>query len=154
EGLAPWRVRKLYWFSFGGQNSVRIATDAKATGVLAASAPGQTYADIAFAALRNHRSQGFDKFMASFTGGTRPPAMPSGFLLVKSRILVNPLEEKDLFHAIPGARVDGPDAQHDVLAGALAPRVPTTPLTVRLRGRDNVENYRVWLAEHGMARLL
>ena len=32
EGLAPWRVRKLYWSSFGGAATVHIATDGVAKG--------------------------------------------------------------------------------------------------------------------------
>lgn len=153
EGIAPWRVRKLYWYSFGGPSTVRIATDGKAAGALAAASPGQTFADIGRAAARNHRSQGFDKFLAATTGQA-PPPRPSGFLLVKSRILVNPLEEKDLFGGVAGARVDGSDAERDVLAAGLAPRAPATPLAIRIRPRDNVENYREWLAANGLTRLM
>src|SRR5437588_5326553 len=46
EGLSPWRVRKLYWSAWGPNSTVRIATDGKATGALAAAHAGKTYADI------------------------------------------------------------------------------------------------------------
>src|SRR5262249_13055033 len=33
EGLSPWRIRKLYWSSFTGPSTVRIATDSKIRGI-------------------------------------------------------------------------------------------------------------------------
>src|SRR5262249_1748780 len=100
EGLAPWRVRKLYWTSWGGNSTLRLATDGVAKGTLAAANSGKRYADIAMEAARNHRSQGFDKFIASSAGQTFP-AMPNGFLLVKSRVSVDPKTETGLFDGIP-----------------------------------------------------
>jgi LmbE family N-acetylglucosaminyl deacetylase len=153
EGLAAWRIRKLYWSSFGG-GTVRLATDGTANGVLAAASAGKRYADIGWEAARQHRSQGFDKFLASLaTAATPPPARPNGFLLVKSRILVNPLSEKDLFDGVAGARVDGPETQHDRLASSLPPPVAAAPLEVSFRPRDNVLDFKDWLARNGLSRL-
>jgi LmbE family N-acetylglucosaminyl deacetylase len=156
EGLIAWRVRKLYWFSFGGASTVHIATDGKAQGALAASSPGKRYADIGWEAARQHRSQGFDKFLASLTGksGALPPARPNGFLLVKSRVLVNPLSEKDLFDGLAGARLDGADTQHDILAASLPPPAKPPEIEAHLRPRNNVLNYRDWLKTNGISRLM
>src|SRR5207253_3800255 len=90
EGLTPWRVRKLYWSSFGGAATVTIATGEVARGALAKAHAGKRYTDIAREAARQHRSQGFDKFFAGQPKGPPPAAWPNGFLLVKSRILINP----------------------------------------------------------------
>src|SRR6266446_5402687 len=65
EGLSPWRVRKLYWSSFGGAATVQITTDGSARGALQDVHAGKRYSDIAREAARQHRSQGFDKFFAS-----------------------------------------------------------------------------------------
>jgi LmbE family N-acetylglucosaminyl deacetylase len=152
EGLAPWRVSKLYWSSFDGPSSVAIATDGLATGTLAATAPGKTFADISRSALRHHRSQGFDKFLDSLAASGQPPARPTRFLLVKSRIAVNTLEEMDLFDGITGA--GGPDANRDLLSSLPPPKVQSHPVTIRIRARDNIENYRDWLRSNGIARLM
>jgi LmbE family N-acetylglucosaminyl deacetylase len=151
EGLSPWRVRKLYWSSFR-DSTVRITTDGLAKGVLAAASPGKRYSEIGWEAARQHHSQGFDKFFASVSAtGPRPSARPNGFLLVKSRVLINPREEKDLFDGI-GSPFDGPEAAHDVLAERYA--MADAPLVVQLRPRDNVVNYREWLKANGIARLM
>src|SRR6516165_98082 len=155
EGLSPWRIRKLYWTSFAGPSTVRISTEGKARGSLAATAPDKTYAAIAIEAARNHRSQGFDKFLAAMAkapGG--PPARPNNFLLVKSRVLVNPREEKDLFDGLTGAKLDGPEARDDVLAPGLAPPTGESRLTARLRPRLQILEYREWLQSNGLTRLL
>jgi LmbE family N-acetylglucosaminyl deacetylase len=155
EGLSPWRIRKLYWSSFAGPSTVRISTEGKARGSLAATAPDKTYAAIAIEAARNHRSQGFDKFLAAMAkapGG--PPARPNGFLLVKSRVLVNPREAKDLFDGIAGAKLDGPEAREDVLASGLATPAGESRLTARLRPRPQILEYREWLQSNGLTRLL
>jgi LmbE family N-acetylglucosaminyl deacetylase len=154
EGLPPWRIRKLYWSSFGGQSTVSLPTDVKATGALAAS--GKTYAELGRAAMRHHRSQGFDKFFTSTskTSAPPPPPRPNGFLLVKSRMLINPLAERDLFDGIAGARFDGPNARHDVLAAGLPPAAPPAPVVAEIRPRDNVVEYRDWLRANGIIRLM
>jgi LmbE family N-acetylglucosaminyl deacetylase len=154
EGLAPWRVRKLYWSSWGGAASVQIATDKVAQGTLAQVQPGKRYADIAWQAARQHRSQGFDKFLASMAKGPLPPARPNGFLLVKARVLINPRQDKDLFDGIAGAKLHGAETLHDVLAAGLAPPATHAAVTAQLRPRDNVRNYRAWLQANGIARLL
>lgn len=153
EGLAPWCVGKLYWCSFGGPSTVEIATDGQVMGALATTASGQSIAEVTRAALRHHRSQGFDKFLSSPADSAPPPAWPSRFLLVKSRVMANPLEEKDLFDGITDSRPNTTGAKHDVLAAALGPKDSPVPLTARLRARDNVESYRDWLAANGIARL-
>src|SRR5438445_4872478 len=71
EGIAPWRVRKLYWTSFGQTGTVRITTDSLAGGTLASAHAGKRYADIGWEAARQHRSQGFDKFFASLAGASK-----------------------------------------------------------------------------------
>jgi LmbE family N-acetylglucosaminyl deacetylase len=156
EGIGPWRVRKLYWTSFGQTGTVRIATDGLASGTLASAHAGKRYADIGWEAARQHRSQGFDKFFASLAGASkvRFPARPNSFVLVKSRILINPHSEKDLFDGIAGARVDSRDTQHDVLASGLAAAPAAAPVTAQLRPRHNVRNYRTWLRSNGIERLL
>jgi LmbE family N-acetylglucosaminyl deacetylase len=123
EGLAPWRVRKLYWTSFRGPSTVELATDGKVQGVLAAAHPGQRYADVARAAARQHRSQGFDKFFAGGDGFANFPARPNGFLLVKARVPTDPRAEKDLFDGIQGAD-PGPFAvSHWARRFAVSPRM-------------------------------
>jgi hypothetical protein len=156
EGLAPWRVRKLYWSSFGSTATVQIATDGIAHGILTASSGGKSYSDIGREAARQHRSQGFDKILTSLAGKSarRPAARPNGFFLIKSRILVNPRSEKDLFDGIAAARVEGPEAQLDVLARSLTEPVTETPVVAGLRPRDNVVNYREWLRANGISRLM
>jgi LmbE family N-acetylglucosaminyl deacetylase len=154
EGLAPWRVRKLYWTSFRG-GTLQIATDGVAAGMLAGSSPGQRYADIARKAARKHRSQGFDKFLANLAGATSPtPARPNGFLLVKSRVLVNPRSEKDLFDGIGSSDLKGTGTLHDLLAPQLSPKPSSAAVVAQLRPRDNVLNYRSWLKANGISRLL
>ncbi len=154
EGLPPWRIRKLYWSSVGGQSTVSLATDVKATGALATSR--KTYSELARAAMRHHRSQGFDRFFASMANNSapQPPARPNSFLLVKSRMLINPLAERDLFDGIAGAKFDGPNARHDVLAAGLPSAVPPAPVVAEIRPRNNVVEYRDWLRANGILRLM
>lgn len=144
EGLKPWAVRKLYW-SAGDGATVKVVTGGKAAGVLAS--PDKSYADLARAAARFHRSQGFDKFFVTLPGKDAPPPRSSGFLLVKSRVPANPAEEPDLFTNVG----DPAPAAGDLLAAAAARM--TGPLSVRLRGRDNAEEYRLWLIANGLGRL-
>ncbi len=155
EGLTPWRARKLYWSSSGSTATVQIATDGIAHGILASSG-GKSYRDIGWEAARNHRSQGFDKFLTSLAGNSarRPAARPNGFLLIKSRILVDPRSEKDLFDGIAAAQVGGPERRSDVLAGSLAETVTEAPLAAGLRPRENVVNYREWLRTNGISRMM
>jgi LmbE family N-acetylglucosaminyl deacetylase len=155
EGLSTWRIRKLYWTSFAGPSTVRITTEGKTHGSLAAIAPDKTYAALAIEAARHHRSQGFDKFLAAMAkapGG--PPARPNSFLLVKSRVLVNPREEKDLFDGLAGVKLDGPEARDDVLASGLAPPAGEPRLIAQLLPRPQIVEYREWLQANGLARLL
>ena len=149
EGLAPWRVRKLYWSAWGDGATVRTPTGDRASTL----APGKTYAEIARAAARFHRSQGFDKFFTAAPAKDAPPARPAGFVLVKSRVPVNPLVETDLFGDLGGADFDAPEAAKDVLAASLAPKAPAG-VSVRLKGRSNVEGYRAWLTANGLSRLI
>lgn len=154
EGLYPWRVKKLYWTSFGGPATLRMATDGIAKGKLAALHPGKRYADISFAAESNHRSQGFDKFMRMMMGsGQRPPARPEGFLLVKSRVRVNPNAEKDLFEGTD-ANVDGPATERDILDDMIQKPVATNSVEARIQPRENIRNYRDWLKAQGLSRLM
>lgn len=149
EGLAPWRVRKLYWSAWGDGATVRIPTGEPSKTL----APGKTHAEIARAAARFHRSQGFDKFFTAAPAKDPMPARPAGFVLVKSRVPVNPLAETDLFGDLGGADFDAAEAAKDVLATSLAPKA-AAGLTVRLKGRENVEDYRAWLAANGLSRLI
>jgi LmbE family N-acetylglucosaminyl deacetylase len=92
EGLPVWRVRKLYYASGSG------ATLSVPTATISPSR-GKSYGAIAGDALRNHRSQGFDKFF----GTPRPgPFMsrPNQFVRVKSRVLILPDEERDLLDGV------------------------------------------------------
>ncbi|MBX9625581.1 MAG: PIG-L family deacetylase [Gemmataceae bacterium] len=150
EGLAPWRVRKLYWSVWGDGATVRVPTGEPAKTL----AGGKTHAEVAWAAARHHRSQGFDKFFTAQPAKDPPPARPAGFVLVKSRVPVNPLAEKDLFGDLAGADFDAPEAAGDVLATSLAPKAAAGPVTVRLKGRENVEGYRAWLTANGLSRLI
>ena len=149
EGLAPWRIRKLYWSAWGDGATVRIPTGDPAKTLTA----GKTHAEVARAAARFHKSQGFDKFFTPAPAKDAPPARPAGFVLVKSRVPVNPLAETDLFGDLGGADFDAPEAAKDVLAASLAPKAPAG-LSVRLMGRENVEIYRAWLAANGLSRLV
>lgn len=117
EGLRPWRVRKLYYSTWGGGQEgtlplLRLATD----GVSAAR--GESYARIARRALSHHHSQGFGRFM----DGPGRPARPEQFLLVKARTSLLPEAETDLFDgcedsavAVTELRVipERPVVQHD-----------------------------------------
>lgn len=150
EGLAPWRVRKLYWSAWGDGATVRIPTGEKAKTLTA----GKTHAEVARAAARFHKSQGFDKFFTPAPLKDPPPARPAGFVLVKSRVPVNPLGETDLFGDLGGADFDAPEAAKDVLAASLAPKADAGKLSVRLVGRENVEDYRRWLTANGLSRLI
>src|SRR5262249_37192194 len=142
EGLAPWRVRKLYWTSFGGMSTLKMPTDGVAQGVLAAANPGKRYADIAMDAERNHRSQGFDKFMDQMaSSGQRRPAFPNNYLLVKSRIPIAPRADRDLLDGTAGANLTGPDTQHDPLARSL-PQNADTLVEARIQPSPPVRNYR------------
>jgi hypothetical protein len=87
EGLRPWRVRKLY-YGARGEGALQMQTRS------VSPARGRSYAEIAREALRHHRSQGFDRFLAS--GLFREPR-PESFLLVKSRVSTPPERETDLF---------------------------------------------------------
>ena len=154
EGLPPWAALKLYWTSFRG-GTLEIATDGVAKGALAASPPGERYADIARLAARNHRSQGFDKFLTSPpTAGQRGPTRPDGFLLVKSRVVVDPRTEKDLFDGVGNANVNHRDTLHDLLASQPPTPPAAAPLVAQLRPRGNMLNYRDWLKANGISRLL
>jgi LmbE family N-acetylglucosaminyl deacetylase len=156
EGLAPWRVAKLYWSSFGGQSTVQIATDGVTKGVLAKASPGKRYADLGWEAARQHRSQGFDRFLASLSAGSgnRPPARPNGFLLVKSRLLIHPSQEKDLFFGIePGIREKGLVKEEDQLQEMLGGQA-VAPFTAMIRPRENMLNYRNWLKANKLSHLL
>ncbi len=159
EGLSPWRIRKLYWVTYGESASLKLPTDGVAQGALAIASPGKTYAQIALDAESSHRSQGFDKFLAMMAQpGQRPPTRPESFLLVKSRVPVNPAAEKDLFDGIAGANVESQEAQHDILAASLTPAnagpSSAPPVEARIQPSQPVRNYRDWLAANGIARLM
>lgn len=156
EGLSPWRVRKLYWSSWGPNATVRIDTGGQARGALAAGQAGKTYVDIANEAERNHRSQGFDKFLSMLAKApaARQRSRSNGFLLVKSRVRTDPKAEKDLFDGIAGAKPDGPDAQHDILASQFPKTVATAAVVAQIRPRANVIDYREWLKANGISRLM
>lgn len=99
EGLPVWRVKKLYYASGNGA-TLSIPTDT------ISPSRGKSYGEIAGEALRNHRSQGFDKFF----GTPRPQpraSRPSQFVRVKSRVPIAPEEERDLLDGIdaPAAAV-------------------------------------------------
>jgi LmbE family N-acetylglucosaminyl deacetylase len=155
EGLAPWRVRKLYWSSWGGAATVSIPSGGKARGALAVANPDKRYADIALKAASHHKSQGFDKFLAGLARmGRALPARPNGFLLVKSRVPTDLRAEKDLFDAIAEAERQGRVARHDLLASRLPPPAAAGPVSAGVRPRDNVLNYRRWLKANGLSRLM
>jgi LmbE family N-acetylglucosaminyl deacetylase len=88
EGLPVWRARKLYYSSFSGNGAtLTLPTDT------VSPARGKSYDQIAGDALRNHRSQRFDKFFGQHSAGA---PRPSRFTLVKSRVPLLPQEEHDL----------------------------------------------------------
>ena len=66
---------------------------------------------------------------------------------------MNPRAEQDLFDGIAGAKVDGPDAEHDVIAATLPAEI-LPPVTAQLRPRDNLRNFREWLKANGISRLM
>lgn len=150
EGLAVWKVRKLYWVSFGGGGNTVIRTDEEAQGVLATSTSRRNrYADIAARAEMNHRSQGFDKFMeAMANSGQSMFARPNNFLLVKSRVPVAS-SEKDLFEGIEGANI----AEGDLLA-AQHPAPETAAVVARVQPIQPVQNYQDWLKANHISHLM
>jgi LmbE family N-acetylglucosaminyl deacetylase len=99
EGLPVWRVRKLYYASGSGA-TLSVPTDT------ISPSRGKSYGEIAGEALRNHRSQGFDKFF----GAPRPGpnrSRPNQFVRVMSRVPIRPEEERDLLDGVeePAAAV-------------------------------------------------
>ncbi len=149
EGLAVWKVRKLYWVSFGGGGNTVIRTDEQATGVLAGKVKGNRYADIATRAEMNHRSQGFDKFMESMAdSGQTMFARPNNFLLVKSRVPAVS-DETDLLAGLEGVSV----AENDLLS-AQHPTPVTSDVEVRVEPIQPVRNYQDWLKANHISYLM
>jgi hypothetical protein len=147
EGLSPWRVQKLYWAGGGPNSHTQVQTDGVAKGELANSSPGMRYADIARLAESSHRSQGFDRYF-----GTAPAALsapqPDRFILVKSRVPVDPGEESDLFANVGRAPATGGGA-------AVAPAAALAPgLQVRVWARPALHNYYRWLRSQSIERLM
>jgi LmbE family N-acetylglucosaminyl deacetylase len=95
EGLPVWRARKLYYAS-GNQPTLTVPTDT------VSPSRGKNYSEIAGEALRNHRSQGFDKYFGQ--RGSSPPR-PNHFVLVKSRVPLLPPEERDLLDGVDSPAV-------------------------------------------------
>jgi LmbE family N-acetylglucosaminyl deacetylase len=128
EGLTAWQPRKLY--ISGGR-----AEDA-ATIVVTNTLPlGKTPAELAGAALANHRSQGFGSF-----AGSSWLARPQRFTLVKS-VVAPARAETNLFQGLPVA-------DRSPRRVALGTETPTSgEIQLRFIPRPAVANYQRWLKE-------
>lgn len=133
EGLTVWQARKLFYGGASGEFTTTVT-------VTDPLADGRTPAQIAAAALAQHRSQAFGNFANS-------PWLqrPQQFTLVKS--LVPPrANSTDLLDDLPlkgeptGTFRLGKDS-------------PIPPWTLEFRPRPAVENYRAWVKVQGIAHV-
>jgi len=132
EGLMTWQTRRLY---FGGSDAEVIST-------IAVDKPlpdGQTPAEVAGAALVNHRSQAFGNFSNS-------PWMqrPREFTLV-SAFVPNPGSETDLLAGRPV-----PDSS---LAPVDFPKPVSAAFQLDFVPRPAVANYNRWIKEQGIEHI-
>jgi LmbE family N-acetylglucosaminyl deacetylase len=89
EGLGVWQPRKLYYGGGGGSTVATIRTDEPLP-------DGRTPADVAAAALVNHRSQAFGNF-----GNAPFMRRPQQFTLARTAVPAA-AQEGDLFDGVPG----------------------------------------------------
>jgi LmbE family N-acetylglucosaminyl deacetylase len=127
EFLRPWQPLKLY-YNTNRANAVAIPTSD--------ISPSQfmSYAEIKALALRNFRSQGFDRF------ASLPPRRTGdeSFLLVRTMVIPENYSNSLLVgidRAVNPSIVLGPPSSED-------------PLSIRIMPRTDVEEYRQWAREH------
>ncbi len=128
EFLRTWQPVKLYY------NTRREGSISIPTGDISPSR-FLSYAEIKSLALRNFRSQGFDR------RATVPPrsARAESFLLVKTLVPPSPDGLKTLLGGLEGPR----DA--DI---ALGPPPSSEPLSIGMVSRSDIVRYRRWAAAH------
>lgn len=129
EFLELWQPKKLY-YNTGQPGAVRISSSD------ISPVRFMSYGEIKALALRNYRSQGFDRF------ATLPPqqAGAESFLLVKARVQVS-------------------DNSTNLLDGVMQPvdrtitltPPPDDPATVQIVPRKDVAAFRRWAVEHDVA---
>ena len=130
DGLTTWQTRKLFYSGAGGEHVSTIS-------VTEPLADGRTPAQIAAAALVNHRSQAFGNFANS-------PWLqrPQGFTLVKSFIAPR-AASADLLEGLPV-----PDEKLQPFP--LGSDSPAPPLVLDFIPRLAVQNYRGWVKAQGI----
>ncbi len=128
EYLRTWQPVKLYY------NTGRVGSFSIPTGDISPSR-FMSYAEIKSLALRNFRSQGFDR------RATLPPrgARPESFLLVKTLVPPSPEGLKTLLGGLEGPR------DVDIVLG---PPPSSEPLSIGMVPRSDIVRYRRWAAEH------
>ncbi len=128
EYLRTWQPVKLYY------NSRRLGAIFIPTGDISPSR-FLSYAEIKSLALRNFRSQGFDR------RATVPPrsAGAESFLLVKTLVPPSPKGLKTLLGGLEGPRDTGV---------VLGPPPLTEPLSIGMVPRSDIVRYRRWAEDH------
>ena len=128
EYLRTWQPVKLYY------NTGRVGSFSIPTGDISPSR-FMSYAEIKSLALRNFRSQGFDR------RATVPPrgARAESFLLVKTLVPPSPEGLKTLLGGLEGPRDPGI---------VLGPPPSTDPLTIAMKPRSDIVRYRRWAEAH------
>ena len=130
EFLRPWRPLKLYY------NTDQPGAMAVRSDVISRSR-FMSYAEIKALALRNYRSQGFDRF------ASLPPRRtnPESFLLVKSLVPTS---------AHPNSLLDGVHSPVDRTI-LLGPTPSVVPLSVSVVPRSDIVEFRQWGETHQVA---
>ena len=128
EHLRTWQPVKLF-YNTGRVGSISIPTSDISPSRF------MSYAEIKSLALRNFRSQGFDR------RATVPPrgARAESFLLVKTLVPPSPEGLKTLLGGLEGPRDPGI---------VLGPPPSNEPLTIGMTPRSDIVRYRRWAEEH------
>ena len=128
EFLDPWQPRKLY-YNAGREGALEISS--------ADISPSRfrSYAEIKGIALRNYRSQAFDRRNTLVRAGGEP------FLLVKSMV---PVSDKS------NSLLDGIENAVDP-SFSLVPPSSDLPETVRIVPRRDIREFRRWAHDHDVA---
>ena len=128
EFLDPWQPRKLY-YNTGREGALEISSSDISPSRF------RSYAEIKGIALRNYRSQAFDRRNTLVRAGVE------SFLLVKS---VVPVSDES------NGLLDGIEHSADP-SFSLAPPPLDSPVTIRIVPRRDIREFRRWAHEHDVA---